>query len=70
MTLFPMLPSDNEKSERESNPMPQSVHLYLVRSAWLVCFTDPSKQLPNVKSMLTSLNVDLVCKKYIDLLLF
>ena len=45
MTFFPMLPSVNENSERESN----LIYLQLSRSAVLVRFTDPNKQLFNVK---------------------
>ena len=46
-----MLPSVNENSERESNPMPYTLHLYLSKSSFLVSFTDPNKQLFNVKSV-------------------
>ena len=56
MTIFPMLPSANKNSERESNHMPLPVYLYLSRSAVLVSFTDPNKQLPNVKSVFKFLN--------------
>ena len=51
-----MLPSLNENSERESNPMPWLVYLYLSGSAFLVSFTDPKAQLFNVKSMFKFLN--------------
>ena len=51
MTFFLMLPSGNEDSGRESNGMLQSLYLYLSRSTSLVSFTDPQKQLPNVKSV-------------------
>ena len=44
-----MLLSGNENSERESNPIPQPLYLYLIRSAFLVSFTGPNKQLTNVK---------------------
>ena len=47
LTFFHMLPSVNKNSERESNPMPYPVCLYLSGSAFLVSFTDPSKQLFN-----------------------
>ena len=50
MTFFAMLPSVNENSGPESNPMPQPQHLYLSGSTFLVSFTDPKKQLFNVKS--------------------
>ena len=53
MNFFPMLPSVYEKSKRESNPMPKL--LYLDLSAFSVSFTDPNKQLPNVKSVFNSL---------------
>ena len=45
-----MLPSVNENSERESNPMPKPQYLYLCGSAFLVRFTDPNKQLCNVNN--------------------
>ena len=41
----------NENSERESNPLPWLLYLYLSGSAFLVSFIDPSKQLFNVKSV-------------------
>ena len=56
MTFFPTLPSVNENSERESNTMPQSLYLYLSRSAFLVSSTDPNKKLFNVNSLLKFLN--------------
>ena len=37
----------NENSERESNPMAQPLYSYQSRSAFLVSFTDPKKQLFN-----------------------
>ena len=43
--------SGNENSKWESNPMLWLLFLYLSRSAFLVSFTDPNKQLPKVKSM-------------------
>ena len=43
MTFFYMLPSVNENSDRESDPMPYSLCLYLSRSAFIVSFTDPNK---------------------------
>ena len=39
MTFFPMLPFVNENFERESNPIPKLIHLYLSRTAKLVSFT-------------------------------
>ena len=54
--FFPMLSSGNENSERESNPIPLLVYLHLSRSAFLVSFIDPNKQLPNVKSVFKILN--------------
>ena len=63
MKFFPNLPSANKNSEQESNPMLQPLNLHLSTSVFFVSFTDPNKQLFNVKF------VDLVCKKYIDLLL-
>ena len=50
-----MLPPVNENCERESNPMPQPLYLYLSGSAFLVSFTDPDKQLPKVKPVFKSL---------------
>ena len=49
-----MLPSVNEKFERESNLMPQLLNLYLSESAFLVGFTEPNKQHPKVKSVFKS----------------
>ena len=51
ITFFPTLPSGKEYSPRESNSMSWPKHLYLSRSAFLVSFTDPNKQLLNVKSV-------------------
>ena len=42
--------------ERESNPTPLPLYLYLPRSAFLVSFTDSNKQLRNVKSVFEFLN--------------
>ena len=56
MTFFPMLPSVNENSERESNPMLRPLYLYLSGSAFLVSFTDSHKQFFNVKSVFKFLN--------------
>ena len=56
MTFFPILPSVNENSERESNPMLYRLYLYLSRSALLISFTDPNKQLFNVKPLFKFLN--------------
>ena len=60
MTFFPMLPSVIENSERESNPMPYPLYLYLYRSAILGKSTDPNKQLFNVKFVFTFLDRGLV----------
>ena len=51
-----MLPSGNERSDRELNPMSKPLYLYLFRSAFLVRFTDPNQQLPNVKFVFKFLN--------------
>ena len=51
-----MLPSVNKKSERESNPMSQPLYFHLSRSTFLLSFTDPNKQLFNVKSVFKLLN--------------
>ena len=56
MTIFPMVPSVNEISERESNPMLEPLCLYLSRLAFLVSFSDPNKQYFNAKSVFQSLN--------------
>ena len=56
MTFFPQLPSVNKNSERESNPMPQPVYLYLSGSACLDSLVDPNKQLTNVKAVSKFLN--------------
>ena len=56
MTFLPQPPSGNEICERESNPMLQPTYLYLYKSAFLVSFTDPNKQLPSVKSVFKFLN--------------
>ena len=54
MTLFPKLPLVNENSERESNPMLQSLHLYLSGSAFLARFLDANKQSFRVKPVFKS----------------
>ena len=41
----------NENSEWEPNSMQKKLYLYLSGSAFLVSFTDPNKQLANVKSV-------------------
>ena len=46
-----MLPSGNENSEREPNPIPLPVYKYLSGSAFLVSLTDSNKQLTHVKSV-------------------
>ena len=56
MTFFPTLPSVNKNSEQESDPTSLLQHLYLSGSAFLVSFTDPNKQLFNVKSVFRFLN--------------
>ena len=50
--FFPMLPSVNENSERESHPMLWLLYLYLSGSAFLVRSTDPNEQIFHVKSVL------------------
>ena len=49
-TFLPTLLSGNENSEWESNPIPQQVHMYLSRSAYLANLTPPNKQSFQVKS--------------------
>ena len=58
MTFPPMLPSVTNNSEPESNPMPypMPLYLYLSESAFLVSFTDPNKQLFNVKLVFNFFN--------------
>ena len=56
MTFFSKLPSVNKNSERESNSMPEPLCLYLSRSAFLVSFTDPNKQLFNGNAVFKFLN--------------
>ena len=51
MTFLPMLPSGNENSERESNPVLQPLYLRLSGLAFLVNFTGQNNQLSNVKSV-------------------
>ena len=70
MTFFTKRRYVNESFKQESNPMPWPLSLYLFRSEVSVSFTDPNKQLPNVKSVFKFLNFKLVYKKYKDLLLF
>ena len=70
MTFFTKHRYVNESFKQESNPMPWPLSLYLFRSEVSVSFTDPNKQLPNVKSVFKFLNFKLVYKKYKDLLLF
>ena len=65
-----MLPFVNENFEQESNLMPEPLYLCLSRPAFLVSFTEPNKQLFNVKSLSKFLNYGVSGKKYIDLLLF
>ena len=48
MTFLPTVPSGNENSEQESNPMLQLLYLYLSKSEFLVSFRDPIKQLENL----------------------
>ena len=55
-TFLPTLPSVNENFDRESNPMPYPLYLYSSVSAFVVCFTDPNKQLFSVKSVFKSLD--------------
>ena len=56
MTFLPKLPAHNENCESASNPVPWPIYGYLSISAFLVTFTDPNKQLPNVKSGFKSLD--------------
>ena len=70
MTFFPMFSSGNENSEWESNHKLLLLSLYVSRLASLVRFTDPNKQVPNVKSVFNFVIVDLVCKKFTDILFF
>ena len=68
-----MLLSDNENSEWKFNSMSEPLYLYLSRSAFLVTFTNPYKQLLNAKEISISfiyIIIYLMRKKYIDSLLF
>ena len=56
MKIFPMVPSVNENSERESNLMPSALYWYLPRSAFLVSSTDLNNQSFNLKSVFKFLN--------------
>ena len=49
-----MLPFVYENFDQELNPMPYLLYLYLSRSAFLLSFTAPNKQLPTVKSVFKS----------------
>ena len=51
-----MLRSVNENFDQKSNPMSKPLYLYLFGSAFLVSFTEPNKQLFNVKSVFKFLN--------------
>ena len=64
MTFFPILPSANENSEQEPNPILEPLYLYLSKSAFLVSITYQKKQLSNLKSVniCVLLAIDLVCK--------
>ena len=44
MTFLPMLPSGNENSERESNPIPQPLYTYLSGPAYLTNLTPPNRK--------------------------
>ena len=71
MIFFPQLPSVNKNFERELNPTPQPIYLYLSRqhSQQLALQIQISSYLM-YKLCLSFLIEYLVCKKYIDLLLF
>ena len=56
MTFFPTLPSRNENSERELNPMPHPLYLYFSRPAFFVSCADLDERLPNVKYVFKLLN--------------
>ena len=56
MTFFQYLSSVNENSERESNPMLWHPRFAFIWISILVSFTDPNKQLPNVKSVFKSVD--------------
>ena len=50
MKFLPILPSGNESSERESNPILWLLYLYLSGPAYLVILTAPNKKSSNAKS--------------------
>ena len=65
MTFFTKRRYVNESFKQESNPMPWPLSLYLFRSEVSVSFTDPNKQLPNVKSVFKFLNLWTYCVRNI-----
>ena len=52
-----MLPSVNDNSERESNPIPQPVYKYLSGSTFVAKLTPLNKQSFKVKSEFKSLDI-------------
>ena len=66
MTFLSKLPSGDENCENSLNPVSWVLYQFLSGSAFLLSYTAPNKQLRNMKSVFP---MDLVCKKYIDLLL-
>ena len=54
MKVYPITPSVNENSELVSNSRLQLLYLHLSRPTFLGAFTDPKKQLLNVKSVFKS----------------
>ena len=54
MTFLSMLPSGNENSERESNPILEPLYTYLSGSAFLANLTSPNRQSFKVKSEVKS----------------
>ena len=63
MTFLPTLPSGDDNSERELNPIPQSPYIYLSGSGFLANFTPPNKQSFKVKFKFKSCDMYLIHKK-------
>ena len=54
MTFLPKSKFGSKKSERELDPIPQPIYMYLSGLAFLVNLTPPDKQFLNVKSVFKS----------------
>ena len=56
MTVLPKIPSGNEFSEHESNPIPQPLYTHLSGSALLANLKPPNKESFKVRSKFKSHN--------------